>query len=140
MMPNPQRVHPRLKNYDYATNGAYHIIICTKARQHILSRIVVGRAALCAPQVQLSSIGEVARKYIERIPIVYETVFVDRYVIMPDHIHLLLRIEENGAQGAARPTVEQVVRSLKIMIRKDIGRSVFQASCRFVNDALQKLN
>ncbi len=59
---------------------------------------------------------------------VYEGVTVDAYVIMPDHIHLLLRIDRLGVQRAARPTVSQLVRSLKIMVRKETGLSPFQSS------------
>ena len=127
-MDYPKRKHPRLKQYDYSQNGAYHITICTKNRASILS-VVVGRAALCAPPyIELTKLGKITQYYIDRIPVVYQGVTVDACVIMPDHIHLLLRIDRNGAQGAARPTVDQVVRSVKIMVRKHTGISPFQRS------------
>lgn len=40
IMNYPTRKHPRLKQYDYTQNGAYHITICTKKRETILSSIV----------------------------------------------------------------------------------------------------
>ena len=48
---------------------------------------------------------------------------------MPDHIHFILRIN-NGTMWASSPTknVSSVVRSLKIMITKEIGESIFQRS------------
>ena len=126
-MERKERKKNRLSSYDYSQNGAYHITICTKKREPILSSIV-GRAALCAPYIELSELGLVTQHYIDRIPIVYEGISVDACVIMPDHIHLLLRIDRNGAQGAARPTVDQIIRSIKIMVRKQTGISPFQRS------------
>lgn len=123
----PKRKQPRLKEYDYARNGAYHVVICTKNRQRTLSTIV-GRAALCAPYIELSELGHITQYYIDRIPLVYEGVTVDACAIMPDHIHLLIRVDRNGAQGAARPTVNQIIRSLKVMVRKKTGVSPFQPS------------
>lgn len=37
--------------------------------------------------------GIMAEEYIQKIPEKYPAVTVDRYVIMPDHIHMLLRID-----------------------------------------------
>jgi len=55
----PQRKSNRLENYDYSTNGAYFVTICTKERGNILSTIHVGKAALCLPILELSDIGRV---------------------------------------------------------------------------------
>ena len=49
-------------------------------------------------------------------------------VCIPNHLHLLLRLNTHGAQGSARPTVSAVVRALKIMVRKTTGLSPFQSS------------
>ncbi len=56
----------------------------------------------------------------------YDDITVVKYVIMPDHIHLLLVL--NGAQGSALPTVSKVVKALKVMVRKETGYSFFQSS------------
>ncbi len=117
----------RLKNYPYNQNGAYHVTICTKEKAHILCS-VVGQADPCLPQIRLTPLGTVVKDYIDTIHDVYPYVFVDRYVIMPNHIHLLLRIDNFGAQRSARPTISHVVRALKVMVRKKTGISPFQAS------------
>ncbi len=94
----PRRKPTRLKNFDYSSVGAYFVTICTQDRNRILSEIVksnsniVGDGALDVPKVQLTHIGKIVERYIlstEKIPNVY----VDQYVIMPDHLHLLIIIK-----------------------------------------------
>lgn len=110
----PKRKPNRLKDYDYRQNGAYFITICTKDKKEILSRIVAGtvhsnerRGEHCSPEisrnhltehpneVRLTAIGEIAEKGIQGIDEHYKNIFVDNYVIMPNHIHLIIRIDNN---------------------------------------------
>ena len=123
----PERKPLRLKDYDYSQTGGYFITFCTENRAPLLSRITVGKAALRLPQVELTDFGRLTEMYIRRIPEVYPGVCLDAYVIMPNHVHLLL-ILEDGGQGAARPTVSAVVRSIKALVRKETGKSLFQNS------------
>ena len=59
---------------------------------------------------------------------------VDKYVIMPNHIHLILRIEsgdarvKNGPPGASAPTVSDAVGALKRLVNREIGRDIWQRS------------
>lgn len=126
----PERKHPRLEEYDYSRNGCYFVTICTKNRQQILSSVTVGRGDLTPPSVQLTEIGAIVEKYILGIETAYESVFLDSHIIMPDHIHLLLRIEDpdSGGMGSSRPTLPQVIRALKSMMTKEIGHSIWQTS------------
>lgn len=123
----PKRKTNRLKNYDYSQNGGYFITFCTKDRAPILSRIVVGKAALRLPQVELTEYGRITETYIQNIPMVYPHILVENYVIMPNHVHLLLLVGDGG-QEAARPTISGVVRSVKALVRKETGKSLFQSS------------
>ena len=111
----------RLKNYDYSSKGAYFITICTLDRKCILSRIV-GGDALIAPQTNLTHCGEIARKYIESMP------GIDKYVIMPNHIHLLIAID--GPMKASAPTISvpNLIRSFKVLVSKEICQSIWQRS------------
>ena len=93
----PKRKRIRLEGYDYSQEGAYFITICTKDRKPLLGEtMVVGDDAHIVPYVGLSFIGTVVRKYIDRIP------DIDKYVIMPNHVHLLIVIPmpENGTMWA----------------------------------------
>ena len=126
----PNRKSMRLKEYDYSTPGAYFVTICTQGKQKILSTIV-GGGAFDAPIVTLTKIGEVARKYIlsgNRIP----GVTVDKFVIMPNHIHLILVIEETAVSGTSRapsPTnaaIPHFVSTFKRLCHREIGEPIFQ--------------
>lgn len=84
----PKRKPTRLKTFDYSTDGYYFITICTKNKEKILCDIV-GDGALDVPKIKLSKIGQIVNKYIistNNIP----KISVDKYVIMPNHIHLIL--------------------------------------------------
>ena len=123
----PKRKMLRLKDYDYSQNGGYFITFCTENRAPVLSRITVGKAALRLPQVELTEYGRITEKYIQNISVAYPHISVENYVIMPNHVHLLLLVGDGG-QGAARPTVSAVVRSIKALVRKETGKSLFQNS------------
>ena len=131
-MEHPERKPNQLTEYDYSTDGAYFITICTQDRKKILSNIV-GGGAFDAPKVVFTNIGEIARKHIEnsnRIP----GLTVDKYVIMPDHIHLILLIDETAAKGTSKapsPTnalIPHFVSTFKRFCHRDLGAAIFQRS------------
>ena len=111
----------RLKNYDYSSQGAYFITICTLDRKCILSHIV-GDDALIAPQTNFTHCGEIARKYIESMP------GIDKYVIMLNHIYLLIAIDEPMKASAPTISVPNLIRSFKVPVSKEIGQSIWQRS------------
>jgi REP element-mobilizing transposase RayT len=51
----------------------------------------------------LSNAGEVVKKAIEKIPHIYKSVSVDKYVIMPNHVHIILIIDNDNGRAWARP-------------------------------------
>ena len=124
----PKRKPTRLKNYDYSATGAYFITICTSGRKELLSQIIVGDDAHIVPQNNLTGYGLICEKYINNINIKYENVIVDKYVIMPNHIHLIVFL--HGTMWASSPTrsIEQIIRSFKTMVTKEIGKSIWQRS------------
>ena len=68
-------------------------------------RSPVGVGAFDDPQIRLTPIGEVIEKYLlssENI----RGVKIDRYVIMPDHIHLVLLLNVERATARVAPTEE----------------------------------
>ncbi len=123
----PKRKPTRLKDYDYSRAGVYFITICTKGREQVLSEIV-GDDAHIVPQNKLTEIGRICDKYINNINVKYENVKIVKYVIMPDHIHMIVIL--HGTMWASSPTIniENIVRSFKIMVTKEIGKSIWQRS------------
>ena len=132
----PQRKHPRLKQYDYSAPGSYFVTICAKDRRCIFSEIVERGprpgcpAVLTPPDVQLTDIGQIVEQYIRSTEQVYAGVTVDKYVIMPNHVHILLTIHspQDGGVRAPRPTVPMMIRAIKSMVTREAGGMIWQTS------------
>ena len=135
MSEQPERKAIWLKEDDYSKEGAYFITICTRDKSCVLGQITtcdrllppVGDAPLGVPVVALSKAGEIVKAYIENIN--YNADYhVDSYVIMPNHIHLLLTIQA-GTPRAASPTkavIPQIVNALKSLSTKKCGIPLWQ--------------
>lgn len=124
----PKRKEIRIKEYDYSAPGAYFVTICTQNREKCLWRDC--RGELCSPaNMPLSDIGSVIQNEIQKLNFIYEAVCVDKYCVMPDHIHMILKIttDLNGRTQFA-PTISRVVKQFKGSITKQIGRSIWQKS------------
>ena len=122
----------RLQAYDYSGAGAYFLTICTEKRKCVLSRIV-GTGVLDGPQVQLLPMGEIADKYIRQLHNFYQNIYVEDYVIMPNHIHLLLQVKEEGPSGTPVPTVQnsvisRFVSTFKRFCNREYGMNIWQRS------------
>ena len=115
----------RLPSYDYSFPGHYFVTICTAEKQKILSAIIVGEG-LAPPEVRLSKIGKIAEEQILKISERFPLVTVEKHVIMPNHLHLLIRIdsediryEEDSMGGASpSPTLSDIICSLKSLTTK----------------------
>lgn len=126
----------RLSGYDYSQNGAYFITLCTWRRNYFLS--AVGRDDLGAPALQLTDYGRIVERYIRAIPDAYPNVTLSNYVVMPNHVHLLLLVSGDGAPGSSRPTdvpyphatqlVPRIVAALKRFSNRDVGFDLWQES------------
>ncbi|MBR2888912.1 MAG: transposase [Oscillospiraceae bacterium] len=122
----PKRKPNRLQYYDYSTPGAYFITICTSNRKCFLWDTV--GASIARPQTpQLSDWGVIVDQAIRDIPEFYPAIAIDHYVVMPNHIHLLLRIQTDGdGRPMVAPTISRVVQQLKGIVTKQIGVSIWQ--------------
>lgn len=126
MASNPRRIPNRLKSFDYSAPGAYFITICTDNRRNLFWENV--GASIARPQaVVLSETGKIVDSAIRGIPVHYPAVSVDRYVIMPNHIHLLLQIRtDSNGQRIPAPTISAVVQQMKGYVSKQIGHGIWQ--------------
>ncbi len=122
----PKRKQNRLKAYDYSTPRAYFITVCTEGRRNLFWNNV--GAIIDRPEkISLTGIGAFVRQSIEDIPKHYPEITVEKYVIMPNHIHLLLQINGNdGGRSMIAPTVSTVVRMMKGRVTKQAGFPVWQ--------------
>ena len=87
----PVRKPLRMNYYDYNTPGAYFLTFCTHDRKHMLSRIA--GAIHEVPIPQLTEFGKIVESVIRDVP-AHLHVTVDRYVIMPNHVHLIAMVTE----------------------------------------------
>ena len=126
-MDKPVRKIIRLDNYDYSKNGLYFITICTVQKNELLCATDVEDGApdvpLCCAhavgQAYLSSFGKIIRDNIHRANSVYDDKKILQYVIMPNHIHFILKIGTgvSGTSRAPSPTNEIVPQYVSMLKR-----------------------
>lgn len=93
-----------MKGYEYTQPGAYFITICVRERACDLGFIESG-------EMILSDCGRVANDFWSQIPVHFPNVTVDIFIVMPNHIHAIIIIEE-GRGGITPPlpsTLGQIV-------------------------------
>ncbi len=115
----------RLKQYDYSSPGSYMLTFCVDGRKSILSEIIYNSMSE-STEVHLTDIGNITDKYLKRIPIIYEHVTLDNYVIMPDHVHILLTLQMPSQHDAKRAGVDIIIKSTKSQITREIGYPIWQ--------------
>ena len=130
----PKRKNIRLKHYDYSSNGAYFLTICVKDGQNLFGEIAVGGTSPAIVFVKLNAIGDMIKTYIENINTIYNDITVQKYVVMPNHIHMLVTVDCEGGRTmfapteARAPTMSRVVKQFKGAITKQMGYSIWQRS------------
>lgn len=136
----PVRKTNRLKNYDYTKNGVYFVTVCVHKHQNFLGQfinnngdIAVGATALGRPhkqntinsQIKLTPLGKCVDETIKNAN--NTNVIIDKYVIMPNHIHLIIVMcNKTGDRG--RSPLQYIVRNIKSYVTKFAGFSVWQKS------------
>ena len=116
----------RIENFDYATPGAYFITLCVSDRRPLLWEHKEFDPAH-PEKLPLSAIGMVAEIGINQISDHYQNIVVDKYCIMPDHIHLILRIlmDENDYP---KPNISTVIGQFKRWVSKQVSYPLWQKS------------
>ena len=128
----PSRKPNRIPKFDYSTPGAYFVTICVEDKKCILSTIV-GGGAFDAPYARLTKLGQIVQKNIlsgNRIP----GISVDKFVIMPNHIHMILFVDHIAigealmASSPANAAIPHFVSALKRFCHRDAEMRIFQRS------------
>ena len=83
----PVRKSPRIPQYDYSTVNSYFVTICTHEK----------RCIFCAGD-NLTAYGMIAQACLLEIPKRYTGYQVDKFVVMPNHVHAIITIETEGAK------------------------------------------
>lgn len=126
----PKRKRNRLEGYDYAQPNYYYVTVCAKDRKALFWEFPYRRGAHCAPaEISLSPIGEIVEQAIFNIPKIYKSVQIDKYVVMPNHIHLILIFQADACGRAMRaPTLSTVIGQMKGYATKKCGTPIWQKS------------
>ena len=86
----------RINGYDYSQPGKYFVTICTQNRLEILSQIYTEKRGTNNEEVliKLYKFGKIVKEEIDHINNKYNNINIEKYVIMPNHIHLIIEIKE----------------------------------------------
>ncbi len=123
----PARKRIRIQKYDYSSVGAYFITICASERKNIFW--MSDEVFYSAENIPLTEIGKVVAQSIEQINKIYNHIIVDKYCIMPDHIHMILFVKQNEyGHKIDSKSISVVVGQMKRWVSKQIGFSIWQKS------------
>jgi REP element-mobilizing transposase RayT len=144
-MDSPTRKDIRLDGYDYSRSGAYFVTVCTNKKQCLfwehqnkylpITEQPVG-AASRRPQthrkIRLSEQGKIVKDELNTIPSIYPNIiFIPKYVIMPNHVHMIIVIDDGcgiGGRRNAAPTISRIMNQFKGCVSRKCGFSVWQKS------------
>ena len=101
----PQRKSPRIPNFDYTASNYYFITICTN-----------GKACIFGPPTNLSALGKIVRDCLLQIPSHFPSVSLDKWVVMPNHIHAIIIL--NGGTN-----LTSVVGLFKSSVAKEVHKT-----------------
>lgn len=108
-----RRKRNRLSGFDYASNSGYFITICVQNK----------RCLLCdCHTFELTAIGRVVRFAIEQIQPLHDGVRLEKYVIMPNHLHMILLLNQSAA------SISTLIQQMKRYISIQIGKAIWQRS------------
>ena len=106
----PVRKNTRIPGYDYSTRNYYFVTICTDNKECIFGE-----------PTQLNIFGKIAETCILNIEQHYANVKIDKYVVMPNHVHMIvvLGIEEYSDKISS---LTQIIGQYKMAVSKEIHK------------------
>ena len=133
----------RLSSWDYSSNGYYFVTICTHNREHYFGEIDVETRLIAS--LRMTEIGKMVRHYWLKIPDHFPFATLDEFVIMPNHVHGIVIIENDmntnteckngdttpptntmGAGGITRQKNPMFYQSISKILRWYKGRCTFE--------------
>lgn len=89
----PQRRSSRLPDYDYSQSGAYFVTVCVFQKECLFGEIE-------GDKIVLTEIGQIIKTCWINIPKHYNQIFLDKFIVMPNHIHGIVLINNVFPVGA----------------------------------------
>ena len=113
----PIRKKIRLNGYDYSQENMYFITICVKERLELLGKIDEKN------NIELTKEGNIVKREIPRLEEIYKNIIIDEYIVMPNHLHILLLINYRN-----EASISKIIKHLKTNISREIKYSIWQKS------------
>jgi REP element-mobilizing transposase RayT len=125
----PKRKANRLKQCDYSQAGAYFVSICVKDRRNLLATIEAPVGANCV-RPQLTHVGQVVDDEIAVLSNAYQCVTVERHVIVPNHVHMVIVVDGDNGGGRTQfaPTISRIIKQWKGSLTKKLRENIWQKS------------
>ena len=129
----------RWEYWNYNNSGSCFLTICTKAREKCLSRIRSDPNGIYPYDsddhrlsVELTEYGRIVERVLQGAN-KSNGLSVDHYVIMPDHIHVIVTVtgenwEEKEIEKAVHEKVPKFLSSFKTLCHKAAGEKFLQRS------------
>ena len=119
----------RLPEYDYSQEGGYFVTICTRDKEIYFGDVISG----C---MKLSRIGETAKQFWLQIPIRFNNVVLDEFVIMPNHVHGIILITHRrnvpwhvpttGIRPLAKDSLSSIINHYKGNVKRWCNKNGFE--------------
>lgn len=124
----PKRRTNRLADWDYSSAGCYFVTVCTKDRESLFWDV---GAAISRPEAPpLSPLGKAVEQAIRELPLHYPYASVEHFVVMPNHVHLLLTVSVADGRILSAPTksLSTMIGQMKRAVSKAAGKPIWQKS------------
>ena len=124
-----------MKSFDYSENHRYFITICSDGKRKMFSDISVGEGCSplgrrhevtegeaspprnAPPVIHLSAIGKIIEEQLLALSTRYHQIEIENHVIMPNHLHMILRLENTGGASPS-PTTHDIICALKSLVTR----------------------
>ena len=105
----------------------YFVTLCTIDRHGLLWEQVGATFGRPSETVPLSDIGKIVDAEIQKIGLIYENVQINKYIIMPNHVHMIIVLHQNeSGRPKVAPTISRIVQQFKGSISKKAGFCIWQ--------------
>lgn len=118
-MDKPERKPLRLKEYDYSQNDAYFVTVCLKPRLPLFGRVV--GAGPRPARTELSPFGQIVVDTWNDLPEHNPGIALGPFIVMPDHIHGILLLDDRAGLGPAPTPLPEIMRQLKSFSARKIN-------------------
>jgi REP element-mobilizing transposase RayT len=118
-LPPPKRRSPRLAQFDYASSGAYFVTVCVLGKRCVFGIVEDDRMIL-------NRLGREVEDALVDAPRHWDGVALDRFVVMPNHVHATIWL--GGTRAGQAPPLHQVVGGFKAQASRLAGERLWQRS------------